>query len=147
MFSTVNIYWAKHCDYIHDPTNKEASPCSPEVLSLVWKTSMNKVCLRSGTNATLSSKAPQCWRAVVAVVSWLRMLRPQVGVSSAPATDVTLRVWVSAPGTSSRRRAHLSPQRLSAFIQPFSHCGEKEGRRRRKKKKAEKKKVKKTKPT
>ena len=75
------------------------------------------------------------------------MLRPQVGVSSAPATDVTLRVWVSAPGTSSRRRAHLSPQMLSAFIQPFSHCGEKEGSRRRKKKKAEKKKVKITKRT
>jgi len=46
----------------------------------------------------------------------------------------------------------LSSQRLSAFIQPFSHCGEKEGRRRRgrrgsRKKKAEKRKAKKIKPT
>ena len=37
-------------------------------------------------------------------VSWLRTLRSQVGMASVPATDVTLGVWVSAPGTSSRRR-------------------------------------------
>lgn len=95
------MYWARHCDGIHDPNNKEARPCSPEVLSLVWKNSMDKMCLKRGSNAALSSKPPQCRRTVMC---GLRTLRPQVGMASVPAPDVTLWVWASAPGTSSRRR-------------------------------------------
>lgn len=59
------------------------------------------MCLKSGSNAALSSKPLQCRRTVMC---GLRTLRPQVGMASVPAPDVTLWVWASAPGTSSRRR-------------------------------------------